>query len=330
VSTASALFAAIQPELEQVEQVLADVAAVEHSLLSSILGEVLRAGGKRLRPALTLLVGKLNHYDVDRLVKLAVATELLHTATLLHDDVVDQSPKRRGRPTLYLQAGNRAAVLVGDYMYAKSAYFATATGSLRVMELFADTVMIMCQGQIDEGTRKNGGYADCSPETYYETIRSKTAALFVLASDAAAELSGAAPTEARALHQYALKMGLAFQVVDDILDITGDERQLGKAVGGDLRQRVVTLPVIHARDVVPSALLHAVYDESSNGGGDGRREDAVQSLIAAIRESSAVERSYADARSLLDEARDALRHLPAGPARDALHDLADYIVARRV
>src|SRR5215210_5745888 len=149
-----------------------------------MLSEVLRAGGKRLRPALALLVGKLNRYDVERLVKLAVATELLHTATLLHDDVVDQSPMRRGRPTLYLQAGNRAAVLVGDYMYAKSAYFATATGSLRVMELFADSVMVVCQGQIDESARENAGYSLDPATAYYSTIRSKTAALFVLACDA--------------------------------------------------------------------------------------------------------------------------------------------------
>lgn len=330
MSAASTLFGAIQPELEQVEQVLAQVAAVEHPLLSSILSEVLRAGGKRLRPALTLLVGKLNRYDVDHLVKLAVATELLHTATLLHDDVVDQSPMRRGRPTLYLQAGNRAAVLVGDYMYAKSAYFATATDSLRVMQLFADTVMIMCQGQIDEGTRKNGGYADCPPEVYYETIRSKTAALFVLASDAAAELSGATTSEAAALHRYALRVGQAFQVVDDVLDITGDERLLGKAVGGDLRQRVVTLPVIHARDVVPASLLRTVYDHPRDGEHDGVDEDAVQSLITAIRESSAVERCYAEARALLDDARRELKRLPGGPAREALHELAGYVLDRHV
>jgi geranylgeranyl pyrophosphate synthase len=330
VSAASTLFGAIQSELEQVEQVLAQVAAVEHPLLSSILSEVLRAGGKRLRPALTLLVGKLNRYDVDHLVKLAVATELLHTATLLHDDVVDQSPLRRGRPTLYLQAGNRAAVLVGDYMYAKSAYFATATESLRVMQLFADTVMIMCQGQIDEGTRKNGGYADCPPEVYYETIRSKTAALFVLASDAAAGLSGASAREAEALHRYALRVGLAFQVVDDVLDITGDERLLGKAVGGDLRQRIVTLPVIHARDVVPASLLRAVYDHPRAGEQDGVDEDAVQSLIAAIRESDAVERCYAEARGLLDDARRELKLLPGGAAREALHELANYVIDRHV
>ena len=159
MSTVGALFGTVQPELERVEAVLADVATVDHTLLSSILSEVLRAPGKRLRPALALLVGKLGRYDVDRLVKLAAATELLHTATLVHDDVVDQSVLRRGRPTLYTQVGNKAAVLVGDYMYAKSAYFATATGSLRVMELFADTVMIMCQGQIDEAARENGAGA---------------------------------------------------------------------------------------------------------------------------------------------------------------------------
>jgi geranylgeranyl pyrophosphate synthase len=327
VSTAGTLFAAIQPELERVEQVLASVADVDHPLLSSILGEVLRAGGKRLRPALALLIGKLHHYDAERLVLLAAATELLHTATLLHDDVVDQSALRRGRPALYTQVGNKAAVLVGDYMYAKSAYFATATGSLRVMELFADSVMVVCQGQIDESQREDGGYADRPAAAYYATINSKTAALFVLACDAAAELSGAAAAAAAALHRYGERIGLAFQVVDDILDVTGDERQLGKAVGGDLRQRLVTLPVIYARDVVPAALFDAVYALPGDDGAPPP-DDAVASLLAAMRESTALDRCYADAQRLAEEARRALTAVPAGPARDALHDLAGYVVAR--
>jgi geranylgeranyl pyrophosphate synthase len=327
VSTASTLFAPVQPELDRVEQVLADVADVGHALLSSLLSEVLRAGGKRLRPALVLLAGKLHHYDPDRLVKLAAATELLHTATLLHDDVVDQSTLRRGRPTLYTQVGNKAAVLVGDYMYAKSAYFATATGSLRVMELFADSVMVVCQGQIDESARKNGSYTEQPPEAYYSTIQSKTAALFVLACDAAAELSDAPPSAADALHRYAERVGLAFQVVDDILDLTGDEQRLGKAVGGDLRQRVVTLPVIYARESVPAPLLDAVYGPALDGG--PAPEEAIQDLLAAIQRSSAVERCYADARALVAGARADLGLLPAGPAREALEELAEYVVTRR-
>ena len=326
MSTASTLFAPIQPELDRVEQVLADVANVDHALLSSMLSEVLRAGGKRLRPALVLLVGKLHDYDADRLVKLAAATELLHTATLLHDDVVDQSTMRRGRPTLYTQVGNKAAVLVGDYMYAKSAFFATATGSLRVMELFADSVMVVCQGQIDESARKNGSYTEQPPEAYYSTIQSKTAALFVLACDAAAELSGAGAGAAEALHRYGEQVGLAFQVVDDILDVTGDEQQLGKAVGSDLRQRVVTLPVIYARDSVPAALLDAVYGRDIDGG--PAPDDAVRELLGAIQRSSAVERCYADARALVAGARANLAVLPAGPPRDALDELAEYVVAR--
>jgi geranylgeranyl pyrophosphate synthase len=327
VSTASTLFAAIQPELERVEQVLASVADVDHPLLSSILGEVLRAGGKRLRPALALLVGKLHHYDAERLVRLAAATELLHTATLLHDDVVDQSALRRGRPALYTQVGNKAAVLVGDYLYAKSAYFATSTGSLRVMELFADSVMVVCQGQIDESQREDGGYAQRPAAAYYATIHSKTAALFVLACDAAAELSGASPAAVAALHHYGERIGLAFQVIDDILDVTGDERQLGKAVGGDLRQRLVTLPVIYARGVVPDALFDAVYAPHGDDGAPPP-DEAVHTLLAALRESPALDRCYADAQALVQEARRALVDVPAGPARDALYDLAGYVVSR--
>jgi geranylgeranyl pyrophosphate synthase len=225
--------------------------------------------------------------------------------------------------------GNRAAVLVGDYMYAKSAYFATATGSLRVMQLFADTVMDVCQGQIQDAAREDQGYTDRSAETYYETIRSKTAALFVLACDAAAELSGAGPTESEALHRYGQQLGLAFQVVDDVLDVTGDERQLGKAVGSDLRQRLVTLPVIHARDLVPAPLLRAVYDPAPEANGEAAPEDAVQGLLAAIQQSAAIDRCYADAQRLVDGARRELVSLPGGTARDALAELAEFVTARR-
>lgn len=326
MSAASTLFAGIQTDLEGIEQVLASVAEVDDPFLSSMLSEVLRAGGKRLRPALVLMVGRLNRYDVDRLTKLAVATELLHTATLLHDDVVDQSALRRGRPALYTQVGNKAAVLVGDYMYAKSAYYATATGSLRVMQLFADCVMVMCQGQIEEGTRRDESYADRSAETYFRTIHSKTAALFVLACDAAAELSGASPAEATALHRYAEQLGLAFQIVDDVLDIAGDERLLGKAVGGDLRQGVVTLPVIYAREVVPAALLREVYEAD----GTAPREDAVQELLRAIQSSPALDRCYATVHQLVASAQSEVARLTASEARDALVDLAGYVASRRV
>ncbi|MBX5491707.1 MAG: polyprenyl synthetase family protein [Chloroflexi bacterium] len=325
MSLAGTLFAPIQSDLERIEQVLADVANVSDPLLSSMLSEVLRAGGKRLRPALVLLVGRLNHYAVDRLINLAVATELLHTATLLHDDVVDQATRRRGRPALHTQVGNKAAVLVGDYMYGKSAYFATATGSLRVMQLFADCVMLMCQGQIEEGTRRDDSYADRSIETYFRTISSKTAALFVLACDAAAELSGASAGDAAALHRYGEQLGLAFQIIDDVLDIAGDEQTLGKAVGGDLRQRIVTLPVIYARDVVPAMLLREVYE----GDGAAPPEESVQALLQAIQRSSALDRCYATVRQLVDNARRALEPLAPSPARDALIDLAEYVASRR-
>jgi geranylgeranyl pyrophosphate synthase len=326
VSIAGTLFAPIQADLERIEQTLAAVAEVDDPFLGAMLSEVLRAGGKRLRPALVLLVGRLNHYAVERLVNLAVAVELLHTATLLHDDVVDQAARRRGRPALHTQVGNKAAVLVGDYMYGKSAYFATATGSLRVMQLFADCVMVMCQGQIEEGTRRDETYADRSVETYFRTIRSKTAALFVLACDAAAELSGASPQDAAVLHRYGEQLGLAFQIVDDVLDIAGDEQALGKAVGGDLRQRIVTLPVIYARDVVPAVLLQAVYE----GDGAAPPEESVQALLQAIRGSTALDRCYATVRQLIDNARREVEQLAPGPARDALLDLAEYVASRRV
>lgn len=318
ISTVSS-FALVQDGLAAVERTLAETAQPDHPLLGPMLSMVLPGSGKRLRPALALLTGRLGVYDAERLLNMATGVELLHGASLVHDDVVDESDRRRGAQTLFTRVGNALAVLVGDYLFAQSANRCVATGDVRVIGLFAQTLASMCQGQIEEASRGGTPHLTLSREGYYQTIWGKTASLFVLACEGSAIISGLTEPQVLAMRRYGDRLGLAFQVVDDILDFIGDEAQLGKPVGGDLRQGTITLPVICLREQLPDAEFRAIFDA-----------DDTAAIVELIRNSPAIERAQAEADQLLAEAREALLETPAGPARDALEALTHYVVERRV
>ncbi len=318
ISTVSS-FALVQDGLAAVERTLADTAQPDHPLLGPMLSMVLPGSGKRLRPALALLTGRLGTYDADRLLQMATGVELLHGASLVHDDVVDESDLRRGAQTLFTRVGNALAVLVGDYLFAQSAKRCVATGDVRVIDLFAQTLASMCQGQIEEASRGSSPHLTLTREGYYQTIWGKTASLFVLACEGSAILAGLPEPTIQAMSRYGDRLGLAFQVVDDILDFIGDERELGKPVGGDVKQGTITLPVICLREMVPDAEFRAAFDSEDRA-----------AVVELVRSSGAVERAQAEADRLLDEAREALMLAPSGPARDALEALTHYVVERRV
>jgi geranylgeranyl pyrophosphate synthase len=318
ISTASS-FALVQDGLAAVERALADTAQPDHPLLGPMLSMVLPGSGKRLRPALAMLTGHLGTYDDERLLQMATGVELLHAASLVHDDVVDESDLRRGSQTLFTRVGNALAVLVGDYLFAQSATRCVATGDVRVIGLFAQTLASMCQGQIEEASRGNAPELTLTREQYYQTIWGKTASLFVLACEGSAILAGLPEPAIEAMRRYGDRLGLAFQVVDDILDFIGDEAHLGKPVGSDLRQGTITLPVICLREILPDARFRAAF-----------AEDDTSPVIELVRNSGAVERAQAEADRLLGEARAALLEAPDGPARDALEALTHYVVERRV
>ena len=318
ISTVSS-FALVQDGLAAVERTLAETAQPDHPLLGPMLSMVLPGSGKRLRPALALLTGHLGTYDAERLLHMATGVELLHGASLVHDDVVDESDRRRGAQTLFTRVGNALAVLVGDYLFAQSANRCVATGDVRVIGLFAQTLASMCQGQIEEASRGGNPHLTLTREGYYQTIWGKTASLFVLACEGSAIIAGLTEPQILAMRRYGDRLGLAFQVVDDILDFIGDEAQLGKPVGGDLRQGTITLPVICLREQLPDAEFRAIFDA-----------DDTAAIVDLVRTSSAVERAQAEADQLLAEAREALLVVPAGPARDALESLTHYVVERRV
>jgi geranylgeranyl pyrophosphate synthase len=252
---------------------------------------------------------------------MAVGVELLHTASLVHDDIVDESDTRHGAATLYARVGNSLAVLVGDYLFSRAAHECVATGNLEVVRLFAETLGAMAQGQIDDANGQLGRHhlwETLSRERYYRTIAGKTASLFVLACQGTGLLVDLSHEQVQALRVYGENLGLAFQVFDDILDFTSTEEQLGKPVGGDLRQGTITLPVILGRDrQLADGRLRAAFES----------ED-VDLQVRLVQESGAIPAALAEADALVSRARTALSSFPAGVERDALDALATYVTRR--
>ena len=316
-----AILSLVKPGLQDLQTSLETLAQTDDHILGPMLQTVLPGSGKRLRPALALLIGRLGQVEPGPLGHMALGVELLHTASLVHDDIVDDSDTRRGAATLYTRVGNALAVLVGDYLFSRAAQECVATGDLRVVRLFADTLGAMARGQIDEANNQFGGshaWESLSRDGYYRTIRGKTASLFVLACQGTGLLVGLEPRQVEALGVYGENLGLAFQVVDDILDFTSTEQELGKPVGSDLRQGTITLPVILLRD---------------GGEVDGRFRAAFESSdvdlqVQLVQQSSAIAAAYREAETLVQTARNALQELPAGVERDALDVLARFVTQR--
>jgi geranylgeranyl pyrophosphate synthase len=317
-----AILALVRPGLARVEASLANLADNDDQILAPMLSTVLPGSGKRLRPALSLLIGSVAaDANLDALNHMAVGVELLHTASLVHDDIVDESDTRHGAATLYARVGNSLAVLVGDYLFSQAAQQCVATGNLEVVRLFAETLGAMAQGQIDDANGQLGRrhlWETLSRERYYRTIRGKTASLFVLACQGTGLLVQLSTAQVQSLRVYGEKLGLAFQVFDDILDFTSTAEQLGKPVGGDLRQGTITLPVILMRDRRLA---------------DGRLRDAFESddvdlQVQLVQESGAIPAALAEAETLVSQARAALANFPAGVERDALDALASYVTSR--
>lgn len=308
--------------MERLHRSLTELAEIDDPILSPLLSQVLPGSGKRMRPALALGIARVGEADPDAMNDMAIGVELLHTASLVHDDVVDESDTRRGSATLFTKIGNQLAVLVGDYLFSRAAQACVATGNLRVVQLFAETLGAMAQGQVDEANAHQAGrtWQRVSRDRYYRTIWGKTASLFVLASHGAALLAGLDEPSVQGCRRFGEKLGLAFQVVDDILDFTSTETALGKPVGNDLRQGTTTLPVILLRDQdLANGRFESVFEQ----------ED-VEAQIRLVQRSGAIDAAYAEAEGLIREAREALSVLPAGAERSALAALAEYVLRRRM
>jgi geranylgeranyl pyrophosphate synthase len=306
-----------------------DLACVEHELglvghdagplLHEAIVHHLRTGGKRLRPRLAVLSGRLVGGDSStKLVQLAAITELVHAASLVHDDTLDEASTRRGVATVSAKWGNHIAVLVGDYLFAQAAILTASLGSLRLMDLLAETIRSLVQGEL---AQMSAAYRiEASAENYESRIAAKSASLFVLAAEGGAVCAGASDEQAHALRAYARNLGLAFQVADDVLDYTGSDEDLGKPAGSDLANGVVTLPALYyLRSLEPSSPERLLVEE----GGPMDR------VVAAIRDSNAPSLALTHAATLAQAAVDALAIFPPSPERAALESLAGTAVSRQ-
>jgi geranylgeranyl pyrophosphate synthase len=286
-----------------------------------LLEHVLAVRGKRVRPALVLLSASFGEYRLEYLVPLAAAIELLHTATLVHDDLIDNSPVRRGLPTLHSMTSKAATVLVGDYLFANAAALCTETYNVRVMKVFGQALMTICDGELKQ--LFTAGFWRQTRDEYYQKIERKTASLLRTASETGAILSGISEERIDALRQYGLYLGMAFQVVDDVLDFVGDAADMGKPVGSDLRQGMITLPGLRLLELDPdSRALHRIFED-----GDAT-DGAIRDAVDAVKNSDAIAVSLGEARRFARRAVGYLDELPATPSRRALENLAEYVVER--
>lgn len=322
VQTAS-IYGPVQEDLRRVEDTLDTVKHVEgFPALSRMLEHVLQAGGKRLRPAIALLAGQFGDYRSDLHVPLAASIELLHTATLVHDDVIDASPSRRGRATANELFNNSAAVMLGDFMFAHSAELIARTDNTRVVRLFARTIMAIAGGELHQDMSAYEYGQDTMQ--YFGRIEGKTASLFATSAEGGAMVARCSDAERDALRSYGLNIGMAFQVVDDILDFAGDEEEMGKPIGSDLMQGTLTLPSLllmerHPRD---NPIKKAFKSRKP-------RSELVAEAVFMVLNSDILNEVYAVARDFRERAMTSLRELPDTPARTSLEDIADYVLERR-
>jgi octaprenyl-diphosphate synthase len=288
--------------------------------MQKMLRQVL-VGGKVVRPTLTLLSGSFYNYDLKVLQPMATATELMHIATLVHDDAIDSADRRRGNPTINSVWGVDLAILVGDFLFARAGEMAAKTGNIRVVSLFSQTLGIIARGEVKQALASFK--LDQTFEQYIERVAAKTAALFTLSTVSGGVLGGAHEEAVQILHDYGYNLGIAFQIVDDILDFVGNAKDVGKPVGADLAQGTVTLPAQKLLQRYPkdNPLLQIARKENLG--------ENIQKVIAMIRASDIIDECYKLAEDYCKLACRDLVKLPDKPAREALVALADYVVKRK-
>jgi len=315
------IYELIQEDLVKVEERLRSACKVDFPQLSELLDYSLKSSGKRIRPALTLLSGKFYDYNLDYLLPMATAVEIMHTATLVHDDAIDKSLVRRGRPTINKLWNEEKAVLLGDYLFAEAGALTATTQNLRVIKLFADTLKTISSGELNQAF--NAFNLEQSRSQYFQRLAKKTASLFSMATESGAALSQAPEESIQVLIEYGHNLGIAFQTVDDILDFTGTEEELGKPIGSDLAQGTLTLPAILVLEHYPED--NPVKRLFSNR----NEQDHIKQAIELVRNSPIIEECYQVASDYCAKACHNLKLLPDNASRQSLVDIADYIITRK-
>src|SRR4051794_36186637 len=313
----------VAADLNHVNSVILERMQSPVALIPELAGHLIAGGGKRMRPMLTLASARLLDYSGSRHHKLAAAVEFIHTATLLHDDVVDGSGLRRGRRTANVIWGNPASVLVGDFLFSRAFELMVEDGSLKVLKILSRASAIIAQGEVDQLTTQRR--IETGEDHYLEIIGAKTAALFAAACRIAAIIAEREEEVEQALDCYGRNLGIAFQLIDDAIDYASDAETMGKGVGDDFRDGKVTLPVIlaYARGGEAERLF---WREAMEGGRNGDEELA--RAISLLRSSGALDDTIARARTYAQRAIDALGPFPGGKAKAALVEAAEFAVAR--
>lgn len=311
----------IDADVKRVEARLRESARAEFGPLSLVIESLIDSGGKRIRPALVLLAGRMYRQNDEYLMRLAVSVELLHLATLIHDDLLDMANTRRGAATINSKWDSKATVLAGDYVLAKAAKIAAEVDNVKVLGIFAETIMVICEGEIRQDLTSQ---ATPNRDEYYQRIYAKTASLFEGCTQAAAVLGNAPAPHVHALREYGRKLGMAFQIVDDVLDFAGVQRDVGKPLGNDLRQGVLTLPAILYYQAHPGhKVLESVIAKNGHG------PEALEATIQDILHSPELAAAEDAARDWAQQAQQELQVLPRNAYRKALHQLAEFVIERK-
>ena len=322
LQTATSLYGPVAEDMVLVEDLLESTKRADLAPLKRMLDHALGPRGKRMRPALVLLAGNLGSYDLNKLVPLGTAIELLHTASLVHDDVVDGAESRRGRATTNSVFDNAITVLLGDYIFANAAEMVTRTGSLHVTRLFALALMKMTSGELDQDAAAFDVGKDI--QNYLARIGGKTASLFAVATEGGASLGNCPDNVIEAMRVYGWSLGMAFQIVDDILDFNGDEALMGKPVGSDLREGTITLPGLLLLERYPIDNPIKKFFTAKRS-----REERLQEAIAMVRSTEVLEVSMEMARDYVRRATDMLAGLPESDAKRCLAELGQYVLDRK-
>ena len=317
------MFEPIRDDLRAVEREFAHHVQSQVQLIPTIGNYIQNSGGKRIRPAVLLMAARMAGYQGEQAILYASVVEFIHTATLVHDDIIDESELRRGRQAVHSRWGNDITVLLGDFLYIKSMSLALTHDRLDIIRLLCDVTLRMIEGELYQLTKN--GVVDLSEEEHFDIIRRKTAYLFAGCAKIGGMLGGTTREQQDALWDYGFNIGMAFQIVDDLLDFTGEEDVLGKPIGGDLREGKITLPIIHLLsrdDEQADSLIRGVVNTRNVSMEDWRE------IRALLMQYDSIEHAQRTAVDFVERAKKALYVFPASPEREALMALPDYVLSR--
>jgi octaprenyl-diphosphate synthase len=315
----------VEDDLKRVEAAIAVHLESDVSFISEVARYVLSSGGKRIRPVFLMLSARLCHYVGERMYDLSAVIEFIHTATLLHDDVIDNASLRRGNPTVHSLWGNEMAILIGDYLYSTAMALALADKDHLVMQTVSDVTVEMAKGQVIETLKQRD--LGTSEADYYRIIGLKTASLFAASCTIGAVLGGVAPTQRARLRAFGHHVGMAFQMADDTLDFVAPEAKLGKPVHNDLKEGKITLPIIVAMQRASAREAQVVVDYLHS---DNATDVDLQQVITLLHKYETLQATMARAQEHVVQAKQSLHDFVPSPALEMLHTLADYVVARDV